>query len=365
MIDINEFRKKEQLQSHSFIFFEQGPPYCELGWKAYKSFNHLILETLREFKTVHGVDVYLYEHEIINVEGAFLWGFCFFETDPVKRNKLSKCLNQKINLIMVRFSQFNGRTIIHNHENGFTPDIYWADFYAELILYAEIKLKHVYSPPQKKSYEKEDLDLGQFRKSLTVEEFKKKIKAYNSMSSMEDIQYLSALDGFFTNKSRSNKYLREEFIPIMNFLDIRMIPTSSVLTLGIQHENFDAKITDTETAQEIIIEITMGSPKNDHLLFPIIDQTSFGVFPVKTMDYLKKEKDSLPERIIEVIEKKHKKNYQDQRLLMVVVQPEYTYQNEGYVIEEIIKEVRNSVSLGKGNFQEIIMLCGTKIYNLF
>jgi hypothetical protein len=336
-----------------------------LGWKDYKSFNHLIAETLREFKNVHGVDVYVYEHEIIVVERAFLWDFCFFETDPVKRDKLSKCLNQSINLIMVKFSQFNGRTAINNHENGFTPDIYWVNFYAELILYAEIELKHVYSPPKEKSYEKEDLDLGQFRKSLTVEEFKKKVQAYNSMSSVEDFLYLSALDGFFTNKSRSNKYLREEFIPIMYFLDRRMIPISSVLTLGIQHENFDAKITDTETDQEIIIEITMGSPKNDHLLFPIIDQTSFGSFPLKTMDYLKKEKDSLPEKIIEAIEKKHKKNYQDHRLLMVVVQPEYTYQNEDYVIEEIVKEVRNSISLGKGSFQEIIMLCGTKIYNLF
>lgn len=365
MRSMDEFSQKEQTQSHSFVFFDQGPPYCELGWKDYKHFNHLIADSLRQFKEAHGVDVWVYEHEIIDIEAAFLWGFSFFETDAKKRDELSDQLRQKISTIMEGFSQLKDRPIINNHDAGFCIHPALGMHYSALIFEAEIELDTSYNPPKEKSYKKEDLDLSRLNGGITVAEFKKLIQEQTSIRSANDIEHLHALDGFFSNKYRPNKYLREEFIPITHFLRDRQISDSSTIHLGVQQENFDVKISNTESGQETIVEITLACPKNDYLLHSIMSKSGLETLPLKTMAYLKKEKDSLPERIVKAIEDKHKKNYKDQRLLMVVVQPEYTYQAVEYILDEIIEEVRGSVTAKKGTFQEIIMLCNGRFYHLF
>ncbi|MFW4827434.1 hypothetical protein ACOAP1_29280 [Pseudomonas aeruginosa] len=365
MINNAEFLKKEQQQSHSFIFFDQGPPYYELGWKKYRQFNNLINECLQNFRTDHGVEIHLYEHEIISVEAAFLWGFSFFETDPQEREKLTGLLLSEIAKIMDSFPTLKGRGILNNHGSDFClpPDL--AMHYTDLVWNAEHSLEPSYRPPKEKSYPKKDIDLELFKKTISVADFKKLIREHLSISSGSDLSYIHAPDGFFSNKYRANKYLREEFLPLSYFLTKRSTQDHATLELGTEKENFDAKITNKGNDQETIIEITLGCPKNDYLLHSLASQTNDGTFPLRTMAYLKKETDTLVARITKAIEEKHDKNYQDKRILMVIVPSEYTYQAEEYIIKEIIEEVRDSVNQKKGNFTEIIMLCGKKFFTLF
>ena len=81
------------------------------------------------------------------------------------------------------------------------------------------------------------------------------------------------------------------------------------------------------------------------------------------MSQLKNEIDSIPSKIVEVINKKHQKNYSDNRILLVIVQSEYVYQGEEYIIQEILKEVKAKTE--KGNFDEILLLCDKRFYSIF
>jgi hypothetical protein len=82
------------------------------------------------------------------------------------------------------------------------------------------------------------------------------------------------------------------------------------------------------------------------------------------MHDLKKEFDMFPDKIVRAINLKHEKEYGDERVLIVNMPMEYTYQNEGYIIDEILKEVKERVVRGKGSFVEIV-LNDKKIIRLF
>lgn len=363
MFNINEFNKKECEQSHSFIFFEEGPPYCMLGWEKYRIFNNLIDEILKNFKKEFSIEIYLYEHEVIEIEATFLWGFSFYEIDPNKRDKLSQLLKNTLYKVIDNFSILKNKRILNNHDEDF--NLYFEPqlmkVYVDLVMQFELEINNKYNPPKSKSYEKDNFDLAVFNEEIKIFEFKDAIKKYLSMSSADDLLYRIATDGYFSNKYRSNKYLREEFIPLLYFIENRKISNDACIKLGIQEERYDAKIIDNE--KETIIEITLGAPKNDYLYQTITQNNGISVLPIKVLAHLKKENDSLAEQIIISINKKHKKNYNDNRLLIVVIQPEYTYQNESYMIHEILKEVKNSVD--KGEFSEIVLLFDSKSYVLW
>lgn len=364
MFNYSDFQEKENRQSHSLILFEQGPPYCELGWKSYKEFNKMINQFLIEYKNEHGVKVYLYEHEIIEIEYAFLWGFSFFENSPEKIEKLTNCLKHGIRNIMDLFPILMDRVILNNHDDDFELDIELAHYYSTLVMGADHILNHKYSPPKERTYSKELIDLSIFKEPMKISNFTKLVNDSTSITSSSDLAFMFAPDGYHSNKYRENKYLREEFVPILRYLEYKSIEDSSTIYLGLEKENFDAKITNEINEQEIILEITAGMPEGDHLLLSLINQSN-GVFPLQTKAKLKKEFDSLPGRIIKSIQDKHDKNYTDKRSLLVTVPSEYTYQAEDYVIEEILREVRASVHKGKGEFTEILMLCGRKFHSIF
>ncbi|OON26661.1 hypothetical protein BI372_11520 [Acinetobacter pittii] len=73
--------------------------------------------------------------------------------------------------------------------------------------------------------------------------------------------------GFFSNRYRANKYLREELIPTKYFLSHKNVSNSAKIKFGVEQENFDAKITNCEINKEIILEITLACPINDHKFF--------------------------------------------------------------------------------------------------
>lgn len=267
---------------------------------------------------------------------------------------------------MSSFPKISEKSLINNHDHDFfdffTPDL--GEFYVSLVANANYELQPSH-PPRGKSYQKEDINLDVFKSDITASEFKELIKKYLSCESFDDLSYKYAPDGYFSNKHRSNKYLREEFVPAYFFMIWLKISDSAIIKFGIERANFDVKIDDIINNKEIILEITLACPKNDHFLFSLLTQLKHGVFPLKTMAYLKKEIDTLPEKIVEAINKKQKKDYQDKRILMVVIQEEYTYQGEDYIINEIINEVRENIPKGNGKFEEIIMLCGKKFYGVF
>ncbi|PYF83432.1 hypothetical protein DFP75_102528 [Marinomonas alcarazii] len=358
----NEIDQKEEKQSHSFFPFLQGSPYCILGWKKYRLFNNEINNFLSEFNKNFDVKVYVYEHEVIHIEDFFLWGFSFIQESPDRRDELSDILINKLMVIFKKYFYFEGECFLNNHREGFnnslTPDL--IKIYIDLVVSFEMEVNLKYNPPKTKSYNKSDFDMSAFDEPVKVSEFASIINEHMALNSTDDLIYRFAPDGYFSNKFRSNKYLREEFIPLLEFIRARKISEEAYIKLGVQDENYDAKIVDNE--EELIIEITLGAPKHDYLYLSATQSNGVSVLPLKVLAHLKKEIDSLAGRIILSIEKKHNKNYDDERLLLVVVQSEYTYQNEAIVVDEVLKEVRGSIS--RGNFKEIVLMFGSKLHTL-
>ncbi|MEI8603240.1 hypothetical protein P4S55_22405 [Shewanella sp. PP-Sp27a-2] len=362
MFDISKFHDKEVKHSHSFVLFEQGSPYCMLGWEKYRLFNADINDCLNNFKREFDVKVYVYEYEVIYIENFFLWGFSFVQENAIKRDELSEILILRLTNIFKKYFLFNGGILIHNHWEGFnnifTPDL--MKVYVDWVESFELDVNLKYEPPKIKTYQKEDFDLSVFEQTVTASEFKGIIKDYIEMKSTDDLTYRFSSDGYFSNKYRYNKYLREEFVPLFHFVKARGVSEDAYIKLGIQSENYDAKITDNE--DELIIEITSGAPKNDFSYLTATRNNGISVLPLRILAHLKKEIDSLAERIILSINKKHDKNYDDKRILLVTVPLEYTYQNEAIVIDEVLKEVKSSVKVGE--FKEIVLMFDSKLYTL-
>ncbi|MTV39581.1 hypothetical protein [Duganella radicis] len=358
-----EFEKKEKSQSHAFVFFDAGPPYCQLGWSRYREFNDLILAALGDSEQA-GVTVYLHEHEFPHIEGCFVWCFSFFQADPGIRETLSKRLQARIESIMSQFAELRDSMVLRNHSDEFdmTPD--FARYYVSLVDLADKELLPVYPSRAKKSYDKPDLDLDVFKKEITVEEFKAQIGEHLSHSSIAHIKYLLAPDGFFSTVHRPNKYLREELIPAFYFMLRRRIPDAATMKFGLEKGEIDVKIK-LPNEVSMSLEITSALPEGDHLLFSIVNQGWQGDLPVKTRHELKKANDSLAGKVVAAIAKKQEKTYPANATLLVVIPPEYLYQGEEYILNEMLNEVRSRLSEGKRSFCEVVALCNGKIYTVF
>ncbi|MCF9045740.1 hypothetical protein [Acinetobacter nectaris] len=364
MISNTEFLIKENNQSHTFIFFYNGLPYVDLGWEAYKKFNDLILNLLCDFKEKYDVDIYLHEREVIHIDKFFFWCFSFSELTIERKNQIATELKEAIEKIASCFEKLSDTDIFNNNDDSFNdffiPD--FLEYYVQIVANYDVVLEATH-PPKDKTYQKEDLNLNALRDEIYVLEFKNIINEFLSLNSDAGMSYRHAPDGFFTNKYRSNKYLREELIPTQYFIIHKKISDTSKIKFGVEQENFDAKIINYKENIEIILEITLACPENDHKLFSLLQQAGISHLPMKTMSQLKNEIDSIPSKIVEVINKKHQKNYSDNRILLVIVQSEYVYQGEEYIIQEILKEVKAKTE--KGNFDEILLLCDKRFYSIF
>jgi hypothetical protein len=299
-----EFDEKEKSQSHSFVFFDAGLPYCQLGWSRYRKFNDLILAVLGDFERA-GTTVYLHEHEFPNIEGLFVWCFSFFQADPELRDKLSKSLLEQIESVMFRFVELRDNAVLTNHSDEFDISPDFARYYVSLVDLADRELLPVH-PPKEKTYGKQDLDLDLFKKEITVAEFKDLVGAHLSNTSIDHVEYLLAPDGFFSTIRRPNKYFREELIPAFYFVLRRQIPDVATMKFGLEKGEIDVKIK-LSNEVSMSLEITSALPERDHLLFSIVNQGWYGDFPVKTRHDLKKANDSLAGKVIAAIIKKQDK----------------------------------------------------------
>ncbi len=367
MLSIQEFEAIERPQSHSYILFTRGAPYVELGWEVYRKFKHAVDSVLESLGERFGVRIYQHDYEFLEYADVFIWWFSFKEEDDCKRVGVMNTLKAEVEVLFQSFEGMRDKKILSQHEQEFYIDPAFGIYYSELVVGASFELKHIQAPV-KKTHTKPDLDLAPFEQPIRVDDFKALIGAYVSHGSMEDLEYFNAPSGFFSTRRSAdgkapNKFLREELLPSLRFINHQKIPDSAVLQFGLEMDNFDLKVIDETKAT--IVEITWAAPEGDFELLSWSDQRGVSNFPMKNLAKLKSMADSIPAKIAGAIKRKHDKNYPDKRTLLVVIPIEYTYQGERAFIEEMLKEVRCLVLGGKRNFDEVLLLCGKKFFTVF
>lgn len=371
----NKLEPKEHSQSHTFVLFPFGTPYTYLGWNNYRKFNKILNKYLSDSGKVIKKKFYIHEHEVITIDKCFVWVISFFEKDINKQIAISNHLIMSLKMLIDGFCSEDAQDIIiaNSKGNNFneileyrnTLDLY--EYYLSLIDFGEeeIKLKDI-QKPEEKTFEMPLPDLNSFEGELNVGDFVKKIDDYLYKPDIQKRhQMIFAHDGYWSTKYPALKLLREEFIPLKYFIKKFNISDKDTIHLGFERLNYDACFTSFDKNNKTIVEITAAIPKEDHLLLSLFKQSPFLRFPVKNQHKLKLYKDSIPEKIINAIDKKHEKNYPQGRILIVTLPLEYVYQGEEYIIDEIVNEVSHNCIKGKGGFSKILLLCNGKFKNIF
>ncbi|MGA7438026.1 MAG: hypothetical protein WBW32_07860 [Luteibacter sp.] len=351
--------------SHTYIIFQQGPAYIHLGWKAYREFNGKILACLEKIRKEKRKTVYLHEHEVLNVERMFVWCFSLFEADEFSRDELISTLWSEIQGILSEHPATADLELRAHHDDAlmevfvFDPEYFYR---MEKDVGKKLEATH---PPREKTYAKEDFDLKELGDGMTVESFRKLVSDYLTVDSVDDIMYRSALDGFHSAKRRPNKSLKEELIPIRDFLLTREVPLGAIIRFGLDQGRYDAMIEDKEAGSITVIEVTRAAPNDDHEMLSLLNQDLYGQLPAINRARIKKGIDSIPNKIMAALVEKQAKDYEDDRILIITTPPEYVYQGEAYIIEEMIAEVRQLSPQGKGRFREVLLYCKRRFYSLF
>lgn len=358
----HEFDEIERPQSHSYILFPQGAPYVELGWSAYREFKAAVDKILASLEINYEITIFQHDHEFLIYENTFIWWFSFIEEDDCKRNEISEALKSKLEEVFYKYEAMRDKKVLNHKDDDFYIDPFFMEYYFELVVGANFEFKNIQAPIEK-TYKKPDLDLAPFERIITVGEFKELIDSYISPSTLENLEYFHAPNGFHSSRRSAggkapNKFLREELLPSLYYIKHRKVYDSASLQFGMETEDFDLKI--TEGAEDLILEITWAVPQGDFELLSLSKQRGLGNFPMKNLARLKLMFDSIPSEIVRAIDNKHARNYQDKRSLLVAIPVDYTYQGEVAYIEEMLSEVRSQA--GKGNFDEILLLCGKRIF---
>lgn len=146
------------------------------------------------------------------------------------------------------------------------------------------------------------------------------------------------------------KKLREEYLAIVSYLIYLKIDENNEIFLGKEKEMWDAKVLSTDN--EIIIEVTQASADNEHITRVVLSQRLYGYkgFSLYLRTIHQKGMNQFPNKIIEAINKKHDKNYNDNRVLIVSVLLEFAYE-EIDIIMYWVKVLRQETF--KGTFKEI------------
>lgn len=374
-MDINELESKERFQSHIFVLFPYGTPYTYLGWNNYREFNAILNEYLKNLGKELKIKFYLHEHEVINIDKCFAWVISFFEKDINTQKEISAHLVTSVKTLIDIFCREDASDIIiaNNKTSDFNKVLQYRDtlelheYYFSLISFGEEEINVKDSKkPKEKSFEMPLLDLNSFEGELNVGDFVKKIDDYLYKTDIQKRnQMMFAPDGFWSTKYPALKLLREELIPLKYFIKKFNISDGDTIHLGFERLTYDACFTSSDKTTKEIVEITAATPKEDHLLLSLYEQSFSLRFPVKNQHKLKMYKDSIPETIIKAIDKKHDKKYPPGRTLIVTLPLEYIYQGEEYIIDEVINEVSHNCTRGIGDFSKIFLLCNGKFKTIF
>jgi hypothetical protein len=364
MIGNDDLYKLEAEQFHGFVCFPEGNPKVTLGWSTHSTLVEAINSTLTFFKSELNTEVYFHEHEYLIYEDYFIWWFSFFEKDPLVKNQVASELERKINDVLRAFPDTADKEFVRTDQPDFIPDPDFLMHYFSIVEGADLELKSR-EAPKDKSYEKEPVDISLFDSPMSVVAFKAIIDNYFQNSTEENLSYFAAEDGFFSTRRPENKLLREELLPIFYYLKKIKAADDEILSFGLKADIFDLKISQADGLTKEILEITWALPEGDHKLLSLVAQVGSGFLPVKNRANFKKMSDSLGEKIVSAINGKHKKQYPDQRSLLVVIPQDYTYQGDESLIQETITQVQQSLVGGKRKFEKIYLLCGNRFYTVY
>ncbi|SFU21014.1 hypothetical protein [Paraburkholderia aspalathi] len=173
----------------------------------------------------------------------------------------------------------------------------------------------------------------------------------------ENSQYLAneiqELPRYLRQETRDYKYLREEHIPIRAFIRRQQIAVDAQLQLGRETEPWDARIV-TKDGTEIILEVVQALPREAHHYRAAVVSNVWRL-PLEDRTRHQRGIDEFPEPIMSAIRDKHKMNYPEVRVLLVSVMGEYSDEDD-FVINEWLQEVREAPDLGRGQFSSIYLV---------
>ena len=201
---------------------------------------------------------------------------------------------------------------------------------------------------------KDNFNFEKPKKEL-LREIKSPLKIENFINYVDDyiIKVSNNLEyslNFLLQPNEKFKNLREEYFIINEFIKFRKIDKNKNIYLGKKSENWDAKI--NYNNENLIIEVTQAIPDNEHLTRRVLAQNMYGLkcFSLNLRQIYQDGLNSFPNKIVEVINKKHEKNYNDNRILIVGILNEFAY-DEADIMDYWIEYLEQNTE--KRNFKEI------------
>ena len=186
--------------------------------------------------------------------------------------------------------------------------------------------------------------------SMTVARFREMIDqmAYERMGLFEFCDFLR-------HNTHEDKWLREEYLPLLAVVRHKKIADCVQIELGQNTQPWDARIGGHD-----LYEVVQALPEREHEVREAIagDGQSWDTWMAHRDDALQ-----FPGVIVEAIKKKHAKGYADHRSLVVVF-GDYTGENDA-VIHRWMSSVRRQTT--RGAFKEILLveLDRRKVFVLF
>jgi hypothetical protein len=185
---------------------------------------------------------------------------------------------------------------------------------------------------------------------MTIDEFRAMI-----MEMAQARMGLSAYRDYVQQTTRPDKYLREEYLPILAVVDHLRLPGSEQIELRDEKEEWDARIGGTA-----LFEVVQALPEKEYEIRKAVGagQARPAMQFAHAGDHLQ-----FPEAIVRAIDSKHAKNYADERTLIVSFDGDYSFENDG-VIRGWVQAVRKRAKLGR--FKEILLveLARRKVFEL-
>lgn len=210
---------------------------------------------------------------------------------------------------------------------------------------------------------------------MTIDEFDAKISEM-VMARMGLQRYCD----YLCHETREDKYLREEYLAIQSVIRHQGYPGQATIELGDEREKWDARIAGT-----YLFEVVQALPTNEHVIrrsvaggearvmVPVMDAepgepaelpitgplAKFLIQAEHAYDHLQ-----FPRVIIEAIEKKHGKQYADERTLVVVFDGDYSFEDDR-IIDGWVEKVRRQSH--RGTFKEVLLveLARRKVFPVF
>ena len=161
---------------------------------------------------------------------------------------------------------------------------------------------------------------------------------------------------YLRHEKREDKWLREEYLPLLAVVRHKKVPDSVQIELGQDRQPWDARIGGHD-----LYEVVQALPEKEHEVRREIagDGQSEDMLCAYAGDALQ-----FPRVIVDAIKQKHAKNYPDLRSLVVVFGGSYCGEDDK-VVHRWMSRIRRQTT--RGAFKEILLveLDRRKVFPLF